>query len=482
MNKFILTIGFLFSIFLFTTNAGALETSDLSGDKTLKLTVDEAVDLALKNNLGLESERLKLEQKKWAMYTSWNPLIPSTKLSFSLARLNERKSISATVPFDNPMDPMDTASIPDVGTMYSNVLKTDPIDMPEWGASLSFDTTFVLNAYIVFSIYNSVLDYNSGKINIEIAEKKIERDVRKNYYNLLLIRQNTELLKESVKAAENRYNQAVANYKNGLVPEYTMLAAQVAYENMKPAVLEIENGYFLAALSFKQTLGLKSEVELNFVNGMDTPVVREFNCDELIEKYIDNRLDVQSLYRSMNILKNVRNITIASMTPTFMFRASVDPTFQKDAGKDAWFGDSTYMNDNWKQNSGMLMFSFSLPLDYYFPFSSKQMDLVNNNYQLKQTEIAMRQLKNGAELEIKSLVLKLQKSINSLNTLRMTYELAQKTYNLAEIAYKAGSKELLEVQNSELEYKKAKNNILQEEYNYTTALLDLEYALNTKLR
>jgi len=110
------------------------------------------------------------------------------------------------------------------------------------------------------------------------------------------------------------------------------------------------------------------------------------------------------------------------------------------------------------------------------------MDLVNNNYQLKQTEIAMRQLKNGAELEIKSLVLKLQKSINSLNTLRMTYELAQKTYNLAEIAYKAGSKELLEVQNSELEYKKAKNNILQEEYNYTTALLDLEYALNTKLR
>jgi len=410
------------------------------------------------------------------MYTSWNPLIPSTKLSFSLARLNERKSISATVPYNA------TLTIPDVGTVYDSVLKTDAIDMPEWGASLSFDTTFVLNAYIVFSIYNSVLDYNAGKINIEIAEKKIERDVRKNYYNLLLIRQNTELLKESVKAAENRYNQAVANYKNGLVPEYTMLAAQVAYENMKPAVLEIENGYFLAALSFKQTLGLKSEVELDFVNGMDTPVAREFNCDELIAKYIDNRLDVQSLYRSMNILKNVRNITIASMTPTFMFRASVDPTFQKDAGKDAWFGDSTYMSDNWKQNSGMLMFSFSLPLDYYFPFSSKQMDLVNNNYQLKQTEIAMRQLKNGAELEIKSLVLKLQKSINSLKTLRMTYELAEKAYNLAEIAYKAGSKELLEVQNSELEYKKAKNNILQEEYNYTTALLDLEYALNTKLR
>nr|MBP7554053.1 hypothetical protein [Spirochaetota bacterium] len=154
MNKFILTIGFLFLIFLFTTNADALETSDLSGDKALKLTVDEAVDLALKNNLGLESERLKLEQKKWAMYTSWNPLIPSTKLSFSLARLNERKSISATVPFDDPFDNENFSySIPDVGTVYDSVLKTDAIDMPEWGASLSFDTTFVLNAYIVFSIY-----------------------------------------------------------------------------------------------------------------------------------------------------------------------------------------------------------------------------------------------------------------------------------------------------------------------------------------
>ena len=181
-------------------------------------------------------------------------------------------------------------------------------------------------------------------------------------------------------------------------------------------------------------------------------------------------------------LKNVRNIHIASLTPSLMLKFSVDPTFQKDAGKDNWFGDSTYMSDNWKQRSGMFMLGLSLPLDYYFPFSSKQMDIVNSGYQIKQTELALEQLKNGAEIEIKSLVMKLQKSIKSLKTLKLTEEVAEKAYRLAEVAYKAGSKELLEVQNSELELKKAKINLMTEEYNYTTALLDLEYALNIKLK
>ena len=43
----------------------------------ISLSLQEAVDLALKNNLGIESNRLKFDQKKWALATSWNEFIPS---------------------------------------------------------------------------------------------------------------------------------------------------------------------------------------------------------------------------------------------------------------------------------------------------------------------------------------------------------------------------------------------------------------------
>jgi outer membrane protein TolC len=56
-------------------------------------------------------------------------------------------------------------------------------------------------------------------------------------------------------------------------------------------------------------------------------------------------------------------------------------------------------------------------------------------------------------------------------------ELAQRAYSLAEEAYRSGAKDLLDVQNAELELRKARNEVLKEKFNYLTGLLDLEYAL-----
>jgi outer membrane protein TolC len=52
---------------------------------------------------------------------------------------------------------------------------------------------------------------------------------------------------------------------------------------------------------------------------------------------------------------------------------------------------------------------------------------------------------------------------------------------MAEEAYNAGSRELLEVQNAEIELKSAQLEVLKEKYTYLSALIDLEYQLNTKI-
>ena len=75
----------------------------------------------------------------------------------------------------------------------------------------------------------------------------------------------------------------------------------------------------------------------------------------------------------------------------------------------------------------------------------------------------------------------LEKSVKSIEVLKLNIALAERAFKKAEEAYAAGSKELLEVQNSELELKKARLNLLQEEYNYTVGILDLEYTVNQKL-
>ncbi|HPO49819.1 MAG TPA: TolC family protein, partial [Spirochaetota bacterium] len=94
----------------------------------------------------------------------------------------------------------------------------------------------------------------------------------------------------------------------------------------------------------------------------------------------------------------------------------------------------------------------------------------------------LRQLKLGAELEIQSLVMKINKSKSMIDTLKLNLELANKVYEMCEEAYKLGSKEYLEVKEQEDQKNSAKITLLQEQYNYLTAILDLQYATNSNLK
>jgi outer membrane protein TolC len=77
--------------------------------------------------------------------------------------------------------------------------------------------------------------------------------------------------------------------------------------------------------------------------------------------------------------------------------------------------------------------------------------------------------------------MKLNKSMEQLETLILNISLADEAYRMSLEAYDAGSKELLEVKDSERDLNTAKLEVLKEKYNYTTGLLDLEYALNATL-
>ena len=81
-------------VFFFVMMLGVIafaedNSSDVNSQKNLALKIDDAVNLALKNNLGIETEQLKMDQKKWAMYTSWNVFVPNTTVSGAFTRSNK---------------------------------------------------------------------------------------------------------------------------------------------------------------------------------------------------------------------------------------------------------------------------------------------------------------------------------------------------------------------------------------------------------
>jgi outer membrane protein TolC len=229
--------------------------------------------------------------------------------------------------------------------------------------------------------------------------------------------------------------------------------------------------------SFKQLLGVQRDTSVR-VDGAISVEPRRFDAERLIESYVDGRLDIRALKASIRVQENFKDITFTGLFPSVTFRYVMDPTFQKDPFKDPWFSD---IKNDWAQKAGGFYIILNIPLDGFIPGSQTQVELANQADGIRQTQINLAQARQGAALEIETIVMNLEKSIASIDTLKLNVQLAERAFRLAEEAYRAGNRELLEVQNAELELQKARNEVLKEQYNYTTGLLDLEYAINTEI-
>ncbi|MCF7947729.1 MAG: TolC family protein [Spirochaetia bacterium] len=438
--------------------AGTSIESTVNEDGVLELTVDRAVEIAMDNNLQLKSSAIDTRIKERKADYAWNRFVPSVQASGTLGRMNEAQQ---QMEFD-PLAP-------------TGIVMTEA---PQWSVSAGLDLSLTLNMAMFNGIRATQLDYQAGRISLEQARQRVARDVKKSFYNLLLMQENRQLMVENIDAAERRYEQARINYENGLVPELTMLNAEVAYENLKPQLKSIDLGYRQAIQGFKMTLGISLDRELALEGTIDAEPV-SVDSEQLISEHLTDRLDIQSVVNGITSLRNQIEATkLQAFTPSLILGYNMDPSFAGDPWKDPWFDD---ISNDWNQRSGMFRVTIAMSLESLLPFSQTQVGLRELEDNLEKTKIGLMQSIDGAELEIDSTVRQLEKSRDTIETLQLNVERARRAYEMAEEAYNAGSQELLEVQNAEIELKQARLEVLKEKYTYLSALIDLEYQLNTNI-
>jgi len=438
---------------------------------TTTLTAERAVEIAMNNNLQLKSSLIDTRIKERKADYAWNRFIPSVQVSGTMGRMNADQSMSALVP--NPLSEIDGP----VSGIYDEVTYLEQ-DLPQWNVSAGLDMSLTLNIAMFNGIRATQLDYQGGRISLEQARQQVERNVKKSFYNLLLMQENRQLMVENINAAERRYEQAQINYENGMVPELTVLNAQVAYENLKPQLKSIDLGYRQAIQGFKMTLGIPLDSELELEGSIDAEPVK-VDAEKLIDEHLTGRLDIQSMLNALTGLNNqVEATKLQAFTPSLILGYNMDPAFSGDPWEDPWFDD---ISNDWSQRSGMFRMTIAMSLEGLLPFSQTQVGLRELEDNLTKTRIGLMQAIEGAQLEIESTVQQLEKSRDTIETLQLNVERARRAYEMAEDAYNAGSQELLEVQNAEIELKQARLEVLKEKYTYLSALIDLEYQLNTNI-
>ena len=435
-----------------TDERASVDVSDKS--KNVRLTVEEAVDLAREGNLGLVSPRIEAATKKRASDLSWNNFLPTVDASGTLSRWNTQQY---------------TYGISGMPPSLSRV------PLPTWALSGSLSAQLALNLALFEGVKALKADYEAGLVSYAKVEMQLERDVRKSFYGLLLMQENIHLMEEQIATAKSRYDQTQANYMAGGSSELSALQARVAWENLKPALAELLVNYDAARDAFAMTLGLPRGTVVEPSGEIARPFV-DLDADDLISKGLSSRMDVQSLVKSLEAMEiQERALKYQLWTPNLIVGWNADPAF----GGDPW-KDDLFNNDAWSQASGMFRVTLSMRLNGFLPFSSEAQELAKLRDQEESLRAALALTLRGAETEIDGLVRQLEKSRGSHEALILNIELAERSYRLTDQAYRAGTTELLDVQNAELELRKARLELLKEDYTYVTGLLDLEYAVGAR--
>jgi outer membrane protein TolC len=418
-----------------------------------EIDLETSVAMALSSNLGLESEMLELKQKKLIADTWWNRFYPGISARATMARPNKEPT-SPGSPF--PGSP----SVPAA---------------PRWNLSTGLDMQLNLSMQMVPGVNLARLNYDNGRITLEDARRQVERDTTKQFYSLLLLKEQIRLARQQIDTAGRRYEQARINYENGLVDEYSRLSAQVAWENQKPRLTGLEVQYQQALLAFRNNLGVPLTRPLEPVGTIDPPSLT-MQLQDVTRELLERRLDLRQLEYLDQILQQQYNLTDAGRAPTLSFGWSVDPAFSGDPWKDDLFD-----GDRWDQRSGAFTITVRQPLDPWLPFSQLRNELADVRKQQQQNAIRRNQAVTGAEIEVRSLIRAIRAAEETVDALDFNIELARRAYELAEIGYNNGLRDLLEVQNAEVELQSARFELLKQRKQIMDNLLDLQYALNVSI-
>ena len=189
---------------------------------------------------------------------------------------------------------------------------------------------------------------------------------------------------------------------------------------------------------------------------------------------IDNNFDIQNLVLKIEKDKNSQYINIASLTPTIRLSYSVNTGSTKDPFTEQW--NST----NWN-SSNSFGFTVSIPLRFALPFSTEQVSIMKSDSNIKKTIIDLEKEKESKKIELTSNILKLKQINETLNTLKINIDIADRISTLTEISYHEGTKSFLEVAEAQKNAEEAKLKYNKSLYEYYKGVIEIEYLLNENI-
>lgn len=454
----------LLAIFMISIFAASAQQDD---EQVVTLTVEQAVDYAMENSRDLKSNDIDLAIKERSSKYSWNVFLPEITVSGSAVRSTNIDSTLQSANGSAQMMKMIQGLHPNVPFPEVSLLTEE--EKYHWALAGNINAQLNLSLAYIYSIKAAKAGYEGGKITWEQSQKQTVMNIKKLFYGLLLQQESLAIQRMSLENARQRANQAQINFNNGRIPQLQLLNAQVTYENQRPEVETAEQSFYQQLDTFAFLIGLPVGTKIE-LSGSIEPEYVNVNAEELLKKYGENNLNVRALQNNIDILNmNLKALNLSSYTPALILSYGWQPV------GTWWTGDLDFTDQ------GSLSITLAFNITNMLPWSANRQQAQDLKDNIAKLDLTMETLTENQKVQVRKAVDTLNQAREQIDSMGRTVELAQRSYDMSVSSYNNGRMELLDVRDAQTQLNQAMLGQLNQKFNYISALMDLEYELNSDL-
>lgn len=314
MRNKILLFAFL-GVLLILSSVPSL-SKDAPASETLKICLEDAIELTLKNNL-----ELKL----------WEKNIGARELDQDKAEFYSEKLSDADEKIaDGYRELAKQKAEFEMGKAAGVITDPDQIAAIEKqlaAAEAELDSVKdyrvdTLEEAQVIELYQTKADLGLSvtKLGYEVARKNYALLARQKYYEVLKAQKLVKVKESAAKRAESQYKMAHDSYEAGFRAKDDMLMAQAQKDLMHADLVKVQNDLKQAEIALKKVMNMDVTKEIKLVDDFTTDY-KVTNIQKGLTKALQNRVEIKKAEMELTVAQINMELVKRYLTPnTFSYR------------------------------------------------------------------------------------------------------------------------------------------------------------------
>jgi len=475
-------------------------------DGKLRLTLHEAVRLALLNNTDVRVDQLQIENAEYGVLGAYAPFDPQFLSTYSAQR--------ALSPATSELQGVQQATVSNLAqqstSTYSQVFETGT--NLNVGFSASKDTTnssfFFINPYLTAGLtlqFTQPLLRNRGlfpnRAPIVIAQRTLsqtrdtfEAQVSNTLENVIFQYWQVVLARESLSVAESSLDQAQKSYEHdkralelGALPPLNIYQSESQTAQRRVQVIQQEYALKQAEDAFRPLIGADLDP---FISVLDLDLVEDpdpkgqlltVDAKTALAEASQHRPELRALAKQLQndntSLRLAHNQLLPDLELNGLYASNgiggdqlsttIPPTLIPGG-----FGNA--LGQLWGFNYPT--YGFTLSLNLPIRNRSAESRLGQASVQKRTDLYQLRRQNQGINLDVVSAVHQLEQSKLSLEAAKISQDLAQKNLEAEQRKYELGSEQIQFVLQAQTDLATAKSGLVQAQIGYQVAVAALDHA------